>query len=744
MAVFAARLKEREELDYYLDFARTAPRHINVALVGQRASGKTSLLNYTEQAAKQKGIITCRIDLDEENVASSYAFFFKILDAIISASVRENAFGGLEGKFWETYRDLCASFKYDVDPEFMPFMFPTIYARVMAAGTSHMAPFPDNEFAQDLELISTSMGKKFCLIFDECDLLGNSRGILQKLRNIIQRSTGFIFVFAGTPKLFPVMDDVFSPIVRQFKKIEVRDFVDIDDTRECIRKPLELLNERDPSEFFPLDNLGLLREIHTLTSGRPYEIQLLCHSMFKKIQQHQASQMALDLAVLEDVQNELVSGQSLRERVVIQGVRKLSNDEMIDLQPFCRMEGGASLAQILDIERIGEDRDIDLSKLKECADKFLALKLIEFDGENYRFAGDGLDQIYTKYFAREKKLSISFLRAPPDGYLSIALLSELASLEEVHVFSTSFESAAPKAEDTYADWESFAKKFDDPLADPYAGAPTAAYSIYRAMIDARHFVGVPLRSLYLELPWTKLSFSWFAKESDRVAEALKQFDHKKPLIEKSGGSLTIRDESVRRIEVAELISRLATSANVRLRNRISEFHASELYTAYVHDRDLSSATFHAECIEKLHGKLNASDGNNVGYLLFKLEKFDGAKELFLQSLSRINDTNKDASYDKLILTYNLALTELALGDRAKSKALLADCVKAGDFLHPHQRIAACLHTFSLTTEVEPVFEERWNELDISLFAKTALELLDQAIPEDAPDPPFEESESESI
>jgi Cdc6-like AAA superfamily ATPase len=279
MSVLADRNHEREEIDYYLDFALNAPRHINIALVGQRASGKTSLLNYIEFAALKKKFITYRIDLDEENVSSSYAFFFKIFDSLLSEAVKAGYLGGVTGKFLDVYREVTSTFNTTVDSEWTPFSFPMMYARVMSARTAELAPFPDNDFATDLDRLWKMGDRKFCLIFDECDLLGNSRGVLQKLRNIIQKSNGFMFVFAGTPKLFPVMDDVFSPIVRQFKKIEVRDFVEIDDIRECILNPLKLLDDRDPGDFFPLDNESLVREIHTLTSGRPYEVQLLCHSI---------------------------------------------------------------------------------------------------------------------------------------------------------------------------------------------------------------------------------------------------------------------------------------------------------------------------------------------------------------------------------------------------------------------------------------------------------------------------------
>ena len=56
------------------------------------------------------------------------------------------------------------------------------------------------------------------------------------------------------------MDDVFSPIVRQFKKINVGEFRKVEDTGECINKPLEklginyksILTKSDVQEIYKL------------------------------------------------------------------------------------------------------------------------------------------------------------------------------------------------------------------------------------------------------------------------------------------------------------------------------------------------------------------------------------------------------------------------------------------------------------------------------------------------------------
>jgi len=73
--LFSGRNKELKEIDYYLQQAATAPRATNIALMGERASGKTSLLNMIEKKAQEKGLCTVRIDLNEGDVQQEIFFF---------------------------------------------------------------------------------------------------------------------------------------------------------------------------------------------------------------------------------------------------------------------------------------------------------------------------------------------------------------------------------------------------------------------------------------------------------------------------------------------------------------------------------------------------------------------------------------------------------------------------------------------------------------------------------------------
>jgi AAA+ ATPase superfamily predicted ATPase len=375
MKVFADRTREREEILYYLEHTKKSPHPISIALMGARAAGKTSLLNFTEQEAKDRGFLAVRINLDEENVANPFSFFFKIFDSVFTEALTNGCFEGFGGQTYETYLQITTTFKTDVDKIWMPFVFPLIYAQVCRGQTALVAQFPDNVFVQDLARMRTEVARPIVLIFDECDLLSKARAILQKLRNTFMNLQGYMIVFAGTPLLFPVMDDVFSPIVRQFKKIPVHEFGDKKDTEECIRKPLELVKDSLSDEAQSISR-ECIQEVHDLAAGRPYEVQLLCHAMFKRIQSGRAKRMALDFGVLEDVQQELAKEQDISSRPVLAAIRSLSDKQLRNLVPFCRIDREITMDQIWQLNCFARQRD-PLTKEE------LVKSLSAFEANNY-------------------------------------------------------------------------------------------------------------------------------------------------------------------------------------------------------------------------------------------------------------------------------------------------------------------------------------------------------------------------
>jgi len=317
-ALFVDRKRELADINYYLDLAGTSPQAINFALVGPRAIGKTSLLNMTEIEAKKRGFCTVRIDLDEGDSQTQIGFFFKLFDSTFNALCDLGAFGGIRGDTYRTYLQLVygpparrAMDRMPAPPRecsaspseySFPFLFPIQYARAVSNGNAN-GQISDSALRSDLTALRAATKRPIILIFDEANVLTESRFLLQKTRNMFSSVPGFLVVMAGTPELFPAMDHVYSPVGRQFKKIFVHEFESPGATELCVRRPLESIGVV-PEEVFDFSG-PQVKALHLLTGGRPYEIQLVCHTMFRKMQEHGTPNMQLDLEVLDELRLEL-------------------------------------------------------------------------------------------------------------------------------------------------------------------------------------------------------------------------------------------------------------------------------------------------------------------------------------------------------------------------------------------------------------------------------------------------------
>ena len=77
-------------------------------------------------------------------------------------------------------------------------------------------------------------------------------------------------VLAGTSAVFPALSEVFSPIPRQFHRVDIKPFARWSETLELVRNPIpkDLVDALSPKR----DDV---RELHQLTGGSPDEIRIV-------------------------------------------------------------------------------------------------------------------------------------------------------------------------------------------------------------------------------------------------------------------------------------------------------------------------------------------------------------------------------------------------------------------------------------------------------------------------------------
>src|SRR6202044_1407681 len=141
-----------------------------------------------------------------------------------------------------------------------------------------------------------------------------------------------------------------------------------------------------------------VREIHDLTGGRPYEIQLLCHAMFRRIQERRSKIMDLGISVLDDVRRELASTQNMSDRPVLTGVRTLSSQGFRALSILGRCCKYSTFEDVWKVEFLAHGYERWTREgLRDCYDSFLSLGILKEEAGKILFDGDDFDRIYIKY-----------------------------------------------------------------------------------------------------------------------------------------------------------------------------------------------------------------------------------------------------------------------------------------------------------------------------------------------------------
>lgn len=225
-----------------------------------------------------------------------------------------------------------------------------ICARALRSGRTGVV-LPDDILKRDLNLISKQVGRPFIILFDECNVLRNSRVILEQLRNLFMNMQGYMLVLSGTKDLFPVIDEVFSPIARQFRKIEIDAFREPGHVATCIHKPLSLIgvSSQQARHLVPR---AIVRDIYLLSGGRPYEVQLIAHFLFKQCQAGQAKQFTLDLRNVQRMQKELSGTQNVESRPIIQTARRLKRESLFALAALIFSREKVSLDECIQCEQV--------------------------------------------------------------------------------------------------------------------------------------------------------------------------------------------------------------------------------------------------------------------------------------------------------------------------------------------------------------------------------------------------------
>jgi len=318
MEDLAGRAREQKTIRYYLNLTASG-QSPHLALIGPRGVGKTSLLNGAECIAKDLKLLPVRLGMNELKAKSLGRFWHDLYQTLALRMAKAGCWGGRNGAIYsELLRMMHARQPGSLEKAVM--QIPYVFSCHQGSIDSFECPdaLVVHDFETCLDELQSNGFTGIALLIDEADCLGKNVPLLQMFRNIFQVVERCSLLLAGTEAVFPALSDVFSPIPRQFHRVNVSPFVNWSDTMDLVLRPI-------PKDL--LDSVAVepevLRELHKLCGGAPDEIQLYCHHMYRSVEDGLSPRMTLSPQVFREVLRAYRSNTPANVDAVLNGIERL-------------------------------------------------------------------------------------------------------------------------------------------------------------------------------------------------------------------------------------------------------------------------------------------------------------------------------------------------------------------------------------------------------------------------------------
>lgn len=287
-----------------------------VLVQGGRGSGKTSFLVELQRRLNSDSIANAYIPLDPEMVkeGSESLLFSTVLQELIRSSCEAKIIEqSISTRFVGFLRNIGSIENVEID-------FPGFNLIVKPPTAKEQFSFIvlRDGLTDFLKLISTRGKKGACMgavvLLDEGDALTQNEKLLHVLRNAFQEIRKVGLVIAGSTKLSDQVGDVFSPVPRFFRKIELGPYPNDDVVTEAISKPLTwcsrnlLLNHATRLE---IRHTGFDRRLMEVVARNPMHINMLCNFSFdlgaKELRQDQGTTFILRMNFTREVLEEAIT-----------------------------------------------------------------------------------------------------------------------------------------------------------------------------------------------------------------------------------------------------------------------------------------------------------------------------------------------------------------------------------------------------------------------------------------------------
>ena len=521
--------------------------------------------------------------------------------------------------------------------------------------------------------------------------------------------SGYMTVLTGTPSFFPLLDEVFSPIIRQFKKINIQPFKESDDTRQCVINPLRSLS-LNPAKL--VSSVALF-DIHTISQGRPYEIQLLCHFMFRRLQDQRATEMTPNADVMDDVLNELeatISGTT--DRPIVAAVRNMTEEQLAAVSVFGRADGYANFDFAWFMQTVFyPETQFTRDDLVRILDELKTLGIFQVkENDQIKFAGDDFERIYLRYHAERLGLSVVIDAYPASVALTALLVQALRDMG------------------LNAEWEiprlpTLEKAVDALLKAPGSELPELSLVGVRPIFSAMNHGQLVLVRIIVSFGDERApAWLWWPSQSGSNLTDNPSFlnltDNPsflklKDTIESNGGDVSIEMSVFDMPTEEEFIAKVLSSPNKQLQEKVGDQIANLAAHEYILDDDNAAL---AQIRRASLFVLSSDNLNNIGYIYMALGHYNDAEIMISQAVA-LAEEKRDYKLAALAL-YNLAMCKilsLHCGD-AMATLLRAQQMVDGDY------VVRCLFVPVPDGETLAI-KEMW-EPELSVTIEAAIAVLE--------------------
>jgi hypothetical protein len=423
----SARDDEITDIKYSLSDFADGGHASHMSLIGERAAGKTSLLNHIENSlCPELGLLPVKLTLTDDDGSSEMRFFGKLIEMAARAAFDLGAWAPPTPETPHTtqrnYDELFTVFtgpKDEDDNLFWPLIFP-IHWQKAAEQDKWNTPVSEATVKRDIELLYKETGKKIVFLIDESQRISN-QSIFQKLRNELLDNDSAVFILAGTVTLSENISTAFSLVTRQFQTVKVEPYLGYQGTRACLLDPLEkasarLKNDKYLDAFAEFDDKEFI-EIHELTGGRPYEISLVGAFMFENMRKKDRIFMTLDLAVLDDVQDEIAKSAQPNSAPAINAIRSLTESQLKKMAMVASACEETPTEVIDSINHIfSTDNSVDVQPVEQIVAELSHTNLLQIEDGRVKFTETADVQVYLRYFAKARKISLEVIKSDLPEY----------------------------------------------------------------------------------------------------------------------------------------------------------------------------------------------------------------------------------------------------------------------------------------------------------------------------------------